>query len=178
MTAFGIVKRIVDCWERMARPFVCWYQTRMAVRYAESCGTGLKVNRPSRFWSRCRFGNNCNFNGMTILGRGRVTFGDNFHSGENCRMITSNHNYDGGEAIPYDCTHVAKEIVIGDNVWFGDSVIVTGNVTIGEGAVVGAGAVVTRDVPALAVVGGNPARVIKYRDREHYMRLKAEGKFL
>lgn len=41
---------------------------------------------------------------------------------------------------------------------------------------VGMGAVVTKDVPPLAVVAGNPARIIKYRDREVYERLKAEGK--
>lgn len=177
MTVFDALRRIAEWWARRKLPVVRWYQTRMAMRCAESCGAGLKVNRPSRFLSRCRFGNNCNFNGMTVLGRGRVTFGDNFHSGENCRIITSNHNYDGGEAIPYDGTNIEKEIVIGDNVWFGDSVIVVGNVTIGEGAIVGAGAVVSGDVPAFAVVGGNPAKVIKYRDRDHYQRLKAEGKF-
>ena len=119
MTLFGVLRRIAEWWARRKLPVVRWYQTRMAMRCAESCGTGLKVNRPSRFLSRCRFGNNCNFNGMTVLGRGRVTFGDNFHSGENCRIITSNHNYDGGEAIPYDGTNIEKEIVIGDNVWFG-----------------------------------------------------------
>ena len=177
MTFFGAVARFAEWWERRRRSVVRWYQTRMAMRHAESCGTGLKVNHPSRFWSRCRFGNNCNFNGMSVLGRGRVTFGDNFHSGENCRIITSNHNYDGGRAIPYDDTNIEKEIVFGDHVWLGDSVVVVGNVTVGEGAIIGAGAVVCGDVPPLAIVGGNPARVLKYRDRDHYFKLKAEGRF-
>lgn len=148
-----------------------------ARRIAESCGNGLKVNSPSRFTRFCRFGENCNFNGMTVLGHGHVTFGSNFHSGENCRIITQNHNFDHGTEIPYDGTYVVKTITIEDNVWFGDSVMVVGNVTIGEGAIIAAGAVVTRDVPPGAIVGGNPARLIRYRDMEHYNKLKAEGKF-
>ena len=151
--------------------------TRQAMKQLGACGIGLKVNAPSRFNRRCRFGNNCNFNGMIVKGRGTLTIGDNFHSGENCRIITSNHNFDGGQEIPYDSTSVEKHIVIGDNVWFGDSVIVVGNVTIGEGAIVAAGAVVCRNVPAGAIVGGNPACLIRYRDMEHYHNLKKEGRF-
>ena len=148
-----------------------------ARRIAESCGAGLKVNHPCRFTRQCRFGDNCNFNGMTVLGKGTVSFGNNFHSGENCRIITQNHNFDHGTAIPYDGTYVLKNVVIGDNVWFGDSVMVVGNVTVGEGAIIGAGAVVTKDVPPGAIMGGNPARLIRYRDMEHYNKLKAEGSF-
>ena len=107
-----------------------------ARRIAASCGADLRVNNPSRFTRFCRFGNNCNFNGMTVLGGGEVTFGDNFHSGENCRIITQNHNFDHGTAIPYDRTKIKKKIVICDNVWLGDSVIIVGNVTIGESAAI------------------------------------------
>ena len=53
-------------------------------------------------------------------------------------------------------------IVIKDKVWIGFNSIIMKGVTIGEGAVVGAGSVVTKNVPDYAVVGGNPARIIKY----------------
>ncbi len=92
-------------------------------------------------------------------------------------IITQNHNYDRGEAIPYDTTFDYKTVVIEDNVWFGNRVIVTGNVTIGQGAIIAAGSVVVKDVPKCAIVGGNPAKVIKYRDIEHYEKLKVEGRF-
>ena len=54
-----------------------------------------------------------------------------------------------------------RQIVIGDDAWIAEGATVLGGVTIGEGAVVAAHAVVTRDVPPLTVVAGNPARVIK-----------------
>ena len=55
------------------------------------------------------------------------------------------------------------EILIGNDVWIGSDVSVMGGVTIHNGAVVAAGAVVTKDVPPYAIVGGNPAKIIKYR---------------
>lgn len=54
--------------------------------------------------------------------------------------------------------------VIGNNVDFGVNVTCIGNITIGDNAIVAAGSVVVHDVPDNAIVAGNPARVIKYRD--------------
>lgn len=56
------------------------------------------------------------------------------------------------------------DIVLEDNVWLGLNVSVMDGVTIGKGAIIGAGAVVTKDIPAYAIAGGVPARVIKMRD--------------
>ena len=57
----------------------------------------------------------------------------------------------------------SKKVIIGNDVWIGSHAIVLGGVKIGDGAVIGAGAVVTKDVPPYAVVGGVPAKVLKYR---------------
>lgn len=54
-------------------------------------------------------------------------------------------------------------IVIKDDVWIGQNAIICSGVTVGQGAVVAAGAVVTKDVEPYAIVGGNPAKFIKYR---------------
>lgn len=55
------------------------------------------------------------------------------------------------------------DIVIKDDVWIGESAIICSGVTIGQGAVIAAGSVVTKNVQPYAIVGGNPAKVIKYR---------------
>ncbi|WP_220498070.1 acyltransferase [Rhodopirellula sp. JC639] len=93
-------------------------------------------------------------------------------------MITQNHRYDDGNAIPYDSKeYVLLDIEIGDNVWLGDRVILLGGITIGEGAIIQAGSVVVSDVPKCAIAGGHPAKVFKMRDVEHYENLKTQGKF-
>lgn len=54
-------------------------------------------------------------------------------------------------------------VVIEDDVWIGTRAIILAGVTIGRGAVVAAGSVVTKSVPAYAIVGGNPAKIIRMR---------------
>ena len=59
------------------------------------------------------------------------------------------------------------DIVLRDDVWIGDGAIICSGVTIGQGAIVAAGAVVTKDVEPYAIVGGNPAKFIKWRFDEN-----------
>lgn len=143
-----------------------------------SAGPDLRVNYFSSVTSNTHLGRNVNFNGMVIMGCGKVTIGDNFHSGGECVMISQNHKYDDGAEIPYDSkVEVPTPIVIEDNVWLGSRVMVLGGVRIGEGAIIQAGSVVVSDVPRCAIAGGHPARVFKHRDVPHYEKLKAQGRF-
>lgn len=56
-----------------------------------------------------------------------------------------------------------KYVEIGNDVWIGENVTIRGGVKIGDGAVIGMGAVVTKDVPPYAIMGGVPAKLIRYR---------------
>lgn len=152
-----------------------YYRWRVK-RQVKSFQVPLKVNGKSSVTNKTTLGKNVNFNGMIIRGGGSVVIGDNFHSGTECQMITQIHNYEGTK-IPYDSTYIHKDIYIGDNVWLGSRVMILGGVTIGEGAIIQAGSVVVNDIPECAIAGGHPAKVFKYRDRDHYYRLKGEGNF-
>jgi acetyltransferase-like isoleucine patch superfamily enzyme len=95
----------------------------------------------------------CRFNDV-----GGIEVADDVMLGPNVSLITSGHPLDPAQRR----TGVTSApIRIGRNVWIGASAVILQGVTIGDDAVVAAGAVVTRDVPALTVVAGVPATVIK-----------------
>lgn len=62
-----------------------------------------------------------------------------------------------------------ERVTIGNDVWIGHGALIMGGIKIGDGAVVAAGAVVTKDVPPYAIVGGIPAKIIKYRFQEDWI---------
>lgn len=160
-----LIKKVIRyIWVSLAKRQCCIY------------GKRLKVNGYSQFSKYTHIGDYANFNGMIIQGHGKVKIGDYFHSGMDCLIITDNHNYEG-EAIPYDSTYVVKDVIIDDFVWIGSRVIILGGVHIGEGAIIQAGSVVVSDIPPYAIAGGNPAKVFKYRDIEHFMELKEKQAF-
>lgn len=70
----------------------------------------------------------------------------------------------GWEAV-YDVANlpVKRDIIVGNDVWFGYDSLIKNGVTIGDGAIIAARAVVVKDVPPYAVVAGNPAKVVKLR---------------
>ncbi len=115
--------------------------------------------------------------GTIINASGGMKIGNHTVISSYCSIWTSNHRFYDGEKLPFDDTSLIDGVSIADCVWIGHRAMVVPGVNIGEGAVVGMGAVVTKDVPPLAIVGGNPARVIKMRDTDHYSYLKREKAF-
>lgn len=100
--------------------------------------------------------------GCHFQDQGGITIGEGSLIGHNVVLATLNHDMDPEHRKDL---HPAP-IKIGKHVWIGSNATVCPGVTIGDGAVVAAGAVVTKDVPANAVVGGVPAKVIRYITKE------------
>ena len=110
-------------------------------------------------------GDNVFFNrGCHLIAHHSVTIGDNTIVGEMVSIHDENHIPARGDDPIGDRGFSTKPIVIGQNVWIGAKATILPGVSIGDNAVVGANAVVTRDVPAYAIVGGAPARVLRLVD--------------
>ncbi len=110
------------------------------------------------FGNRVTFGKGVFINHSAILSAsGGIEFGDGVMAAPGLRIATINHDMNDRHI-----TYTYGKVTIKKNAWIGMNVTICPGVTIGEYAVVGAGAVVTKDVPDYAVVGGVPAKVIKY----------------
>ena len=136
-----------------------------------------------RDWSYCSkdsvvIGDNVRIGNIYHNGFGKLTIGNYCEIGHDVRIITQNHNYDNGTTIPFDRSTILKEVIIEDCVWIGSNVVILPGTKIREGAIIQGGAVVHGEVPRCAIVGGNPAKVFKYRDLEHFDKLKSEGAFI
>lgn len=127
-----------------------------------------------------KINNNCyiQFNYMLFATGGGIEIGEGTILAHDVQILTRNHNSDSDdlEFISYDYKFDNKKVVIGKYVWIGARATILPGVHIGDGAVVEAGSFLTRDVPECAVVGGNPCKVIKYRDKEKFYKLLCEGK--
>jgi acetyltransferase-like isoleucine patch superfamily enzyme len=94
----------------------------------------------------------------TFYDLGGLHIVDDVMVGPNVSLITTGHPLEPSQRRSVT---IGKRIVIERNVWIAAGATILGGVTVGENSVVAAGAVVTRDVPSNALVGGNPARVIR-----------------
>ena len=173
--------------------FALWCGRRLALRHAHvEIGEGCRISPEARINPRqgrivigpgctiaagaivqgnVELGANCSVQtGSILIGygtrenpEGRIKFGDNVRVAPFVQMIAGNHVIADTERPICQQGLEAKPITIGDDVWVAGRAIVTAGVTVGRGAVLAAGAVVTRDVPAWAIAGGVPAKVIRSR---------------
>lgn len=105
----------------------------------------------------CFIGSGCEFNISE-----RIEIGDHCQIASGARFVDHNHGTRLGELIGrQQC--ISAAITLGPDVWIGANAVILAGVAIGAGAVVAAGAVVTRPVEANAIVGGVPAKVIRFR---------------
>jgi maltose O-acetyltransferase len=121
---------------------------------------------------RCDYGYNihvgenfyANFD-CVVLDVCRVEIGRNCMVGPGVHIYTATHPLDASERV--EGPEYGEPVTVGDDVWIGGRAVLNPGVTVGDEAVVGSGAVVTEDVPAGAVVRGNPATVVKELDADY-----------
>jgi len=94
---------------------------------------------------------------------GEITIGRDCLFGNFVSLVDNNHGIASGTPMRLQPLEPSR-ISIGDDCWLGEKATVLAGVRIGDGAIVAAGAVVRSDVPARAIVGGVPARLIRMRD--------------
>lgn len=131
----------------------------------KKCGSGVNI-RPHVYFGSGRnisIGDHSMMGQDSIIGStAEVVIGKDVMMGPEVLIYTSNHGMETGTPMrlqPLKCAPVH----IGNDVWIGARCIILPGVTIGDGAVLAAAAVVTENVPANAIVGGVPARVLRYR---------------
>ena len=96
---------------------------------------------------------------------GEIVIGNHVLVGPGVLMRASDHAFSRTDVPIWQQGHIPGKIEIADDVWIGGNVTILSGAVIGKGAIVAAGAVVNDDVPAYAVVGGVPARFLKWRDK-------------
>ena len=146
-------------------------RTIRSVRYLiggnilEKCGKNVNIEKGADFGTGrgiC-IGDNSGL-GINCKVRGPLEIGDNVMMGPDVQILTSNHRYDRCD-IPMNQQGFlpSQKVIIGNDVWIGTRAIILPGVKIGNGVIIGAGAVVTKDIPQYAIVGGVPAKILKYR---------------
>ena len=131
--------------------------------YGCSIGDNTKIGAFVEIQKNAVIGRNCKISSHSFICEG-VTIEDNVFVGHGVMFINDLYpratNADGG--LQTEADWKVERTLVAKGVSIGSGATILANVTIGENALIGAGSVVTRDVPANAVVAGNPARLLRY----------------
>jgi acetyltransferase-like isoleucine patch superfamily enzyme len=98
---------------------------------------------------------------------GPVEFENDILLAQNVVVTALNHEYQNVDIPITNQPHSIRKILIKEGAWIGANAVIVSGVTIGKNSVVAGGSVVTKDVPDYHLVGGNPAKVIKYYNLKH-----------
>ncbi|MBD2341050.1 acyltransferase [Calothrix sp. FACHB-156] len=172
----NLVPRLVK-WGEYLENKIRRYKHQQLKPQLKFCGADVRFKRDIKIEhpQNVSLGNKVYIGPDVLLdGRGGITIGDNSTIGFNVVILSANHDYQSND-LPYEYNvYIHKPVVIGRNVWIAGNVLIVPGVTIGDGAIIAAGTVVTGNIEPLAIVGNQPMRTIKYRDKEHYERLASK----
>lgn len=137
-----------------------------AQRFCREVSKDANIEKGAVFSSRVTVGKESGI-GIKAYIQGETHIGDYVMMGPEVNIWTINHET-ADTKIPMSKQGSKQEqpVWIGNDVWIGNRAIILPGVKIGNGAIIGAGAVVSKDVPDMAVVVGNPARIVKFRNNE------------
>ena len=139
-------------------------------------GSELNKRFEVRYPENLSIGYNTSLSGDCFINaKGGVEIGSYCHIAKGLTLYSHNHNYKSEDWIPYKGS-ILKPVKIGDCVWIGANVSIAPGTIIEDGVIVSMGSVVFGHIPKCAIVRGNPATVIGYRDVESFERLFKEGK--
>ena len=148
------------------RPYSLFFPAlrRWAVsQFATKCGKDIRVKHNADVSLRIEVGDRSELGKGSVINR-NTTIGSDVMMGPDVKIYTGNHRFDRLDIPMHEQGGVLKPVSIGNDVWLGANALIMPGVTIGNHVVIAAGAVVTKDIPDYAIAGGNPARVIKYRN--------------
>lgn len=140
-----------------------WLRAKSAKGFIKYCGKNVNIEHGAVISSKLSIGDNSGI-GVNCVCGGELTIGDDVMMGPECVFIARNHDFSRMD-IPMRLQgyQETQGCTIGNDVWIGRRVMIMPGVKIGNGVIIAAGAVVTKDVPDFTIVGGVPAKVIKYR---------------
>lgn len=150
-------------------PRSCYSIVSLKIRYfflkriAKNVGKNVNIEQHVVFGEEFEIGDNSTVGFRSDI-YGPVKIGKDVMIGPEVAIYTHNHKHDEIDIPMIKQGYTEnKPVYIEDNVWIGRRVLIMPGVCIGTGSIIAAGAVVTKNVEPYSIVGGNPAKIIKYR---------------
>ena len=133
-------------------------------QFVTKCGKKIRVKSVADISPNIIIGDESELGTRCII-QSNVVIGNNVIMGPDVKIYSKNHRHDSLDVPIQSQGDVSFETIIGNDVWIGANVIILPGKNIGNHSILAAGAIITKDVPDYAVVGGNPAKIIKYRNK-------------